>query len=337
MKILLDILGGDKAPAAPLEAAHKALAEDKDLQMVLAGKKEEIEEYFKDKPEEFARVEILEAKEAVLNTDHPATFLKQKPESSLAVAFTAMRHRGDIDALISAGPTGALLTGAVLSLGRIAGVKRPALMTTLPGGGKILDSGANMDCKPEYLVQFAQMADVYYQAINNKKPRIALLSVGKEEGKGNDLVKQTYALLKEEKDLNFVGNVEGDTAFEDVCDVVVADGFDGNVFIKAAEGGALYATGLFKKAMKRNIFSKLGALLQMKGLKQAKAEFSKVVDACAPLLGCRKLVLKCHGKADQLPLYNTIIEAKRLTESQMVQRIAEAVKIPENPTISPAE
>lgn len=337
MKILLDILGGDKAPAEPLLAAHRALSEDKELELVLAGKKEEIEEFFKDKPEEFARVEILEAKEAVLNTDHPATFLKQKPESSLAVAFSAMRHRDDIDALISAGPTGALLTGAVLSLGRIAGVKRPALMTTLPGGGKILDSGANMDCKPEYLVQFAQMADVYFQAINDKKPRIGLLSVGKEEGKGNELTKETYALLKEEKSLNFVGNVEGDTAFEDVCDVVVADGFAGNVFIKAAEGGALYATGLFKKAMKRNIFAKLGALLQMKGLKEAKAEFSKVVDACAPLLGCRKLVLKCHGKANALPLYNSICEAKRLTEMRMIERIAEAVKIPENHTNSPAE
>ena len=325
MKILLDVCGGDAAPEAPLEVAAIALAKHKDLHLVLAGPRDTIETAIKEKKMDASRIEILNAKEPVLNTDHPAMFLKQKPESSLAVAYNALHGREDIDALISAGPTGALLTGAVLKIGRIPGVKRPALITTLPGGAKLLDSGANMDCKPEYLEQFAEMGNIYMKILGKENPRIGLLSVGKEEGKGDELTKAAYELLKAKTDMNFIGNVEGDAACEGACDVVVCDGFAGNVFIKAGEGAAMFAMNLFKKALKRNALAKFGALFQMKGLKEAKATFKAIVDSCAPLLGTKKLVMKCHGKAQSHVFVNTIEETMRLIDQGLIASIEKAV------------
>ncbi len=331
MKIMVDILGGDNAPIAPLEGCKKALSERSDLEIVALGEKKVIEDYFKDAPELLKRIEIIECVGAVTNSDHPATFLKEKPDCSLAKGVESFRLREDIDALVSSGPTGAILTGTVLRLGRIPGISRPALLSTFPtkSGGvcKLLDTGANMDCKPEYLVQFAQMADIYLRLLGVKNPRIGLLSVGMEEGKGNELVKETFPLLKE-SGLNFVGNIEADRAFDDLVDVIVCDGFSGNVFVKAIEGSALYIAGLFKEALTANVFAKFGALFQLKGIKKAKAPFKFAQRACAPLLGAKKLVLKAHGKADANTMYETIDEACRLVEGRLIESITEAVRKP---------
>ena len=332
MKIMVDILGGDNAPLAPLEGCKRALLARADLEIVALGEKAGIEAFFKQEPELLKRIEIIECVGAVTNSDHPATFLKEKPDCTLAKGVEAFRVRDDIDALVSSGPTGAILTGTVLRLGRIPGIARPALLSTFPtkSGGmcRLLDTGANMDCKPEYLVQFAQMADIYLKLLGVKNPRIGLLSVGMEEGKGNELVKETFPLLQQ-SGLNFVGNIEADRAFDDLVDIIVCDGFSGNVFAKAIEGSALYIAGLFKEALTANVFAKFGALFQLSGIKKAKAPFKFAQRACAPLLGAKKLVLKAHGKAGADTMYETVDEACKLVEGKLIESITEAVKKPE--------
>lgn len=329
MKIMLDCLGGDLAPKAPIEAARMALKENKEIKLVLLGKEEEIRNGL---GSEFdpSRVEIINAPAAVTNSDHPALFLKQKPDSSLAVGYENLRKRNDIDAFVSAGPTGAILTGAVLRLGRLEGVERPALMATLPTRtGKlvrIVDAGANMDCKPTYLVQFALMANTYLKLNGIDSPRIGLLNVGMEEGKGNELAKESFTLLKQ-ADINFVGNIEGDHVLKGEADAIVCDGFWGNVFLKATEEACYYISDLFKEALYKNIFTKLGALFQLKGLKKVKEPFNYAKKACAPLLGCKKIVLKCHGKSNIETIKETLLEASRLAENKLIEKLSNALNI----------
>ncbi|MDY6393165.1 MAG: phosphate acyltransferase PlsX [Bacilli bacterium] len=328
MKILVDALGGDNAPKAVLEGAMGALEKENDLELILVGPKPDIEKALSAHHIDPKRVEIIHSDVAVLNTDHPSLFIKQKPDSSMALCFETLRRRDDIDAMVSAGPTGALLTGTVLRIGRLPGVGRPALLATLPTRGgnfvRLVDAGANMDCKCEYLVQFALMADAYLKLLGIASPRVATLSVGQEEGKGNELVKETYAALKQTS-LNFVGNVEGDHVLKDEADIVVCDGFAGNVFLKSLEEGAYFISDLFKAALYRNIFTKLGALLQLKGLKKVKEPFNHAQKACAPLLGAKKLVLKCHGKSQAETFEATILEGSRLAKLGLQQKIAEAI------------
>ncbi|MCR5491784.1 MAG: phosphate acyltransferase PlsX, partial [Bacilli bacterium] len=258
MKFIIDTLGGDNAPQAVFDGCALALQEQSDLNLVMVGKKADIEKFVADNKIDPSRIEIIEADEAVLNTDHPATFLKEKPNCSLAKCYEALRTREDIDACVSAGPTGAILTGAIFRIGRIEGISRPALVATIPTRtGKlcrVMDVGANMDCKPEYLYQFAHMASTYLALIGVENPRIGLLNVGAEEGKGNDLAKAAYNMLKE-SDLNFVGNVEADHVVNGEADAIIADGFSGNVFIKSLEGGCYYVSDLFKEAVSGNFFA----------------------------------------------------------------------------------
>ena len=328
MKILVDVLGGDKAPKAVLEGAVSALKKEEDLTLVLVGPKNEIEKAMNDASISKERYEVIHSETCVLNTDHPSLFIKQKPDCSMALCFEMLRRRDDIDGMISAGPTGALLTGTVLRIGRLPGVARPALLATLPtrkgGLTRLVDAGANMDCKSEYLVQFAFMADTYLKLLGIESPRVATLSVGQEEGKGNELVKETYGLLKNSS-LNFVGNIEGDHVLKGEADIVVCDGFAGNVFLKSLEEGAYFISDLFKEALYRNIFTKLGALLQLKGLKKVKEPFNHANKACAPLLGAKKLVLKCHGKSEAETFEATILEASRLAKLGLQEKIAEAI------------
>ena len=330
MKILVDVLGGDNAPSAVLEGAISALKREEELTLVLCGPKQKIEEAMNGAKIDPARYEIIESEVAVLNTDHPSLFIKEKPNSTMALCFEALRKREDIDGFVSAGPTGALLTGAILRIGRIAGVSRPCLMATIPTRtGKlcrILDAGANMDCKPEYLEQFAVMGDVYLKILGEPSPRIATLSVGMEEGKGNELSKATYEILKASS-LNFVGNIEGDHVLKGEADIVVCDGFAGNVFLKSLEEACYYVSDMFKAAIFKNVFTKLGALPMIKGLKAVKKPFDYANKASAPLLGCKKIVLKCHGKAKPEAFEAGILEASTLAKNKLIQKIEETIQI----------
>ena len=328
MKILVDALGGDFAPQAVLEGAAKALAERKDLSLAVVGPVEECKASMAKLGVDLTRVEFLEASEAVLNTDHPAMFLKQKPNSSLAIAYDALRKRDDIDGMVSAGPTGAVLTGAVLRLGRIPGIERPALITTLPTkkGSLVylLDCGANVDCKPEYLYQFALMASTYLECLGIKNPRVSLLNVGAEEGKGDDLSKEAFNLLKGSS-LNFIGNIEADHVLDGDTDIVTCDGFAGNVFLKGSEGALLYMKDKMKLVMAGTFWRKIGALFQLRGLKEAMVPFEMMKKGCAPLLGTKKLVVKAHGKSSAEVIGGTILVAASLAEKGLLKNIEKAL------------
>lgn len=328
MKILVDALGGDNAPQAVLEGSAIALKEDKALSLVIVGPVELCKTELSKSGADLSRVEFIEASEAVLNTDHPAMFLKHKPNSSLAVAYEALRKRDDIDGMVSAGPTGAVLTGAVLRLGRIPGIERPGLISTFPTKNgsfvRLIDSGANVDCKPEYLYQFALMASVYLQCTGIESPRVSLLNVGSEEGKGDELSKAAYGLLKNSS-LNFIGNIEADHVLDGTTDIVTCDGFAGNVFLKGSEGALLYMKDKMKLAMAGTFWRKIGALFQLKGIKQAKQPFEMMKRGCAPLLGTRKLVVKTHGKSDATTFGGTILETASLAEKGLLPKIESAL------------
>ena len=325
MKILLDCLGGDYAPNECVEGLRLALKEDPTLTIVAFGPKETIQSGL---GELAGKVEVVDTDIAVSNSDHPATFFKEKPNSSLALAYERLRKDEDAAALVSAGPTGAILSGGLLRVGRLPGVSRPALMATLPTRTgqlvRVMDAGANMDCKSEYLLQFAFMAATYLESIGIENPRIGLLNVGNEEGKGNELTKEAYALLKD-SGLNFVGSIEGDHVLKGEADAIIADGFAGNVFLKGTEEACYYISDLFKEAIFKNLFTKIGALFQVKGLKNVKKPFDYAKKACAPLLGIKKLVMKCHGKSKAETFKETILETRRLLQADMLGKLQKKI------------
>lgn len=329
MKILVDAMGGDNAPVDVVKGAIEALKKENDLSLVLIGDEAKIQSLLeKEDASLIKRIEIVGSKSVVTNEDHPSLFLKAKADSSMAMCFERLRTDEEIAGMISAGPTGALLTGSILRIGRLPGVHRPALISTLPTRGgntvSLLDSGANTDTKTEYLVQFALMGNVYLKALGKNNPRVGLLNIGSEEGKGNDLVKETYPLLKE-LPINFIGNIEPDHIQKDEVDLVVADGFNGNILLKGIEGGAGYVAGLFKGAMKHSIFTKIGALFLLRSIKKYTKPLKDAINDCAPLLGIKKLVIKCHGKGTALTFEQTILKTAYLAKQNLLKNMEESI------------
>ena len=328
MKILVDALGGDNAPQAVLEGASKALASRKDLNLVIVGPTEDCKNTLTKLGADLTRVEFLNAKEAVLNTDHPAMFLKQKPESTLAVAYDALRRRDDIDGMLTAGPTGAVLTGAVLRLGRIPGIERPGLISTLPTKNdsyvRVIDSGANMDCKPQYLYQFAVMASTYLKCIGIDNPRVSLLNVGAEEGKGDDLSKEAFGLLKNSS-LNFVGNIEAREVLSGSVDVLVCDGFSGNILLKCIEGTAMTLMKKLKAIFYKNTVNKLAAAVLKKDVYALKAMLDPSEVGGTALLGISKPVIKAHGSSDARAIRSAVRQAITFIDSDVIASIEKNV------------
>lgn len=322
MKVVVDGFGGDFAPVEVVEGALLALKQNKDLVVVLTGDKEKLEKTLAGRGE---RIEIVDAKEVITNDDQPTLAIRQKKDSSLVKAFDLLKEDEEVIGLVSAGSTGAVLTGAILKIGRIKGISRPALCSILPTvkknkGVMICDCGANVDCKSEHLLHFAIMASSYYKVMNDvESPKVALLNNGAEEHKGNELTKETYPLMKS-LPINFVGNVEARDVMSGETDVVVTDGFAGNVLLKATEGVAGGMSKLLKNEAKKNVLSCLGALLmgKFKGIK-------KIMDinkyGGAPFLGCKKLVVKTHGSANRLNFCNTILQVVKLHEKKLNEKI----------------
>lgn len=331
MKILLDAMGGDNAPDATIKGAVKASKEVK-ADIVLIGKEEIINqksiEFFGKKLQDISsNLKIQNATETIEMEDTPTQAIKHKKDSSMVVGFNMLK-KDEGDVFISAGNSGALLTGATLLVGRIKGIDRPALAPLLPSYKKslmLMDAGANTNCKPINLLQFAQMATIYLKNVEKKeKPVVGLLNIGTEETKGNDLVKESYNLLKEnaEKyDINFIGNVEGRDCFTGEIDVVIADGFTGNVFLKTVEGfGKLVKTNL-TESLKKNIFTLIGSIGALPSIKK----FAKTMDykeyGGALFLGVKKPVLKAHGSSDEYLFYYTIKQAERFVKSNAVEKM----------------
>jgi len=325
MKIVVDAFGGDNSPVAVVDGALLALEKRKDIELVLTGDRAKLESLLNSK---FERIEIVDAPDVITNDDQPTLAIRQKKDSSLVRAFDLLKEQDDIVGLVSAGNTGAVLTGAILKIGRIKGISRPALCAILPTlkehGVMICDAGSNVDCKVEHLEHFAIMASAYYSAYNNiERPRIGLLNNGVEEHKGNELTKEAYHALKK-LPINFVGNVEAREAMSGDVDVIVADGFDGNVLLKTTEGVAAGMSKMIKQEAKRNVFAMLGALFMGK-FKNIKKKMDIDRYGGAPFLGCKKLVVKTHGSANKENFCNTILQVATLYERGLNQKIEELV------------
>lgn len=334
MVIILDTMGGDNAPDATIKGAVRAIKEIKS-EILLVGNEEIInkkvkEFYGKDNISELSdRIKIHNTTETIEMEDIPTQAIKHKKDSSMVVGFNLLKE-GKGDVFISAGNSGALLTGATLLVGRIKGVDRPAIAPMLPSykkGVMLMDAGANTNCKPINLLQFAQMANIYLKKIYNiEKPVIGLLNIGTEETKGNDLTKESYKLLKEnaEKyDINFAGNIEGREAFSGEIDAIITDGFTGNIFLKTVEGLGKLVKRSLSESLKRNLLSILGALPAMPSIKR----FSKTMDykeyGGALFLGVKKPVVKAHGSSDDYLFYFTIKQAERFAQSGAVEIMKE--------------
>ena len=322
MKILVDAFGGDNAPLEIVKGSVLAVNENADLKLVLVGKKSEIEKELAKYSFDKNRIEIINADDVVLNEDHPVSAIRNKPNSSLVVAFNNLKENDEFGALVSAGNSGAVLAGAQIKLGKIKGVQRPTLMTTFPNilGGTVLlaDAGVNMDCKPEYLVQFALMANLYATKIQKKEnPTVGLLNVGVEEFKGDERTKQAYKLLQK-LPINFAGNMESRDYISGKWDIIVSDGFAGNVLNKGTEGAVLNFLKMFKRYIKESFGAKIGYLLMKKQLKK----MLKVVDfnehGGALFMGVNKIVIKCHGASRAKSIKLAIFEAYDACQSGII-------------------
>ena len=333
MKIILDAMGGDNAPDANIKGAVNAINKVK-AEVVLVGKEEviraKVKEFYGKEIEEISdRLKIRNATETIEMEDVPTMAIKDKKDSSMVVRFRMLKEdEGDV--FISAGNSGALLTGATLIVGRIKGIDRPALAGILPAYHSqllLIDAGSNTNCKPINLLQFAQMSSIYLRnTFGIEHPAIGLLNIGTEETKGNDLVRESYQLLKEkskELDINFVGNVEGRDAFSGKIDAIVTDGFTGNVFLKTTEGLGKFVKISMKESFMKNILSKILAIPSLPAIKR----FSKMMDyksyGGALFLGVKKPVVKAHGSSDELLFEYTIKQAEKFVENKAVDKMIE--------------
>ena len=332
MKIIVDAMGGDNAPESAVWGGALATKEYGE-QVLLVGDPDKVAAILKDKGMEHTPgVTIMPASDLVDMHDDPATVLRRKPDSSMAVAFKLLKS-GEGDALVSAGNTGALLTGATLYGGRIKGIRRGALAPVMPcksGQVMLCDAGANTEYTAEMLLQFAFLGSLYAEKINGiKNPRVGLVNNGTEDTKGDPLRKEAYALLKKAGDegrLNFVGNVEGSMVPLGACDIAVCDGYSGNVMLKTIEGVAKFMVGAIKDVFMRNTATKLSYLACKKGMDEFRDLFNQDKIGGAPFLGIAKPVIKAHGSSNEIAVMNAVRQAIAYTKSGMIQAVSENIK-----------
>lgn len=331
MKIYLDAMGGDHAPDSTVAGAQEALRLFPELTIELGGPRATVElkiaEIFKETPELLGRVSVADCPELISNEEAPVIAVRQKKQSAVVDGMLKLRDR-QVDAFVSAGSTGAVLAGGMFRLGRIQGIDRPALAPLLPNGKDyflLIDCGANVDCRPEYLLQFAQMGDAYMRGMRGlKKPRIGLVNNGAEPEKGCELTKATFKLL-ETSGLNFIGNVEGREITHDVADVVVCDGFVGNVILKFMEGVAQTLLSMIKKEITANLKSKMGALLSKGAFRRVKKTMDYSEVGGAPLLGVNGCVIKAHGSCSAHAIACAIRQGVQMINADVVGAIANGI------------
>lgn len=326
MKIIIDAMGGDNAPQVPVEAGVKA-ANELDVDIILVGRESAVKNELSKFTYPAGRVEVVNADEVITNHEEPAKAVRQKKNSSLVVAALMLKNKQG-DAMLSMGNTGAVLAAALLVVGRIRGIIRPAIATMLPskqGPKLLLDAGANANSKPENLVQFAVMGSIYMKDIMGvKNPSVGLMSIGEEEGKGNDLTKKTYPLLKNAP-LNFIGNIEGRDVMMGTADVMVCDGFVGNVVLKTIEGMGSFVGNALRTVFTENIISKIGALLVLRGMNKFKARIDYREYGGAPLLGVRGTVIKGHGSSDVKAVFSAVKQTKKIVEMGLADKIKDSL------------
>ncbi len=335
MRIILDAMGGDNAPDANIKGAVNAVNKVK-AEIVLVGKEEvirsKIKEFYGKEMEEISdRLKIHNATETIEMEDQPTIAIKHKKDSSMVVGFNMLKQdEGDV--FISAGNSGALLAGATLLVGRIKGIDRPALAGILPAYKSqllLMDCGSNTNCKPINLLQFAQMSTIYLRnTFGIEKPAIGLLNIGTEETKGNELVKESYRLLKEKSEelgINFVGNVEGRDAFSGKIDAIITDGFTGNVFLKTTEGLGKFVKKSLKESLLKNLLSKIASVPSLPAINR----FANTMDykryGGALFLGVKKPVVKAHGSSDEKLFEFTIKQAEQFVNNKTVEKLTNAL------------
>ena len=333
MNILLDAMGGDNAPDANIKGAINTINQIK-AEVTLIGKEEvirsKIKEFYGKELEEISpRLKIKNATETIEMEDQPTVAIKHKKDSSMVVGFKMLKD-GEGDVFISAGNSGALLAGATLLVGRIKGIDRPALAGILPAYKSrlvLMDCGANTNCKPINLLQFAQMSSIYLKnTFGIENPAIGLLNIGTEETKGNELVRESYQLLKEksaELDINFVGNVEGRDAFSGKIDAIVTDGFTGNVFLKTTEGLGKFVKKSLIESFTETIFTKISYLIAKKPIKTLSKSMDYKSYGGALFLGVKKPVVKAHGSSDEKLFEYTLKQAEKFVENKAVEKMIE--------------
>ena len=329
-------MGSDAHPE-PEIAAALAAADLWGDPIGLVGPRHPIAAALGSRPSARAPVEIVDAPEVLEMADHAAESARGKPRSSMAVGLQLLRE-GAADAFVTAGNTGGAMATALFRLGRVRGVKRPALGGLFPvegGRAVVLDIGANAECRPEYLVQFAIMGSVYAEKVLGRAtPRVGLLSIGEEAGKGNELVRQTYPLLAQ-SGLHFIGNVESKEVYGGNADVVVTDGFTGNVFLKTSEAVAAFLVGLLRSEIRSGVVTTLGGLLARPAFRRVAALLDPAEYGAAPLLGVDGLVFIGHGRSDARALLNAIRAARQAVESGLLEALRQAIQERLNPPSAP--
>jgi glycerol-3-phosphate acyltransferase PlsX len=327
MRIAIDAMGGDNAPEVTVEGGLAAAAEWKDTEVVLVGDRSRIEPLLEGKQVP-ANLTIRHASEVIDAEDEPVRAVRRKKDSSMVVAGRMVKEQ-EAHAMISAGNTGALMTTGLLVVGRMEGIERPALAPMIPTlddlGVLALDLGANMDAKPEHLAQYAQMGSLYRQKVHDiAAPRVGLLNVGTEAGKGNELTKLAYPLL-EQLPIRFVGNVEARDVLTGNCDVLVCDGFAGNILLKAMEGTAGAIFSLLKEQFTKSLKTKLAAAMLMPELRGLRSKLDYTEHGGAPLLGLSGLVVKSHGSADANAVKNAVRQARIALQNRLVESISKEI------------
>ena len=329
VSVAVDAMGGDNAPLEIVKGVVDALNEADDILVSLVGKEEEIKAILKGLSYDESRLKIVNATEVIEMAEPPVMAIRRKKDSSIVKALHMVKD-GECDAFISAGSSGAILVGGQLIVGRIPGVTRAPLAPIIPnekGCSLLIDCGANVDAKPEMLLQFAKMGSIYMEgALNVKNPRVAIVNIGAEEEKGNALVKETIPLLKECKDINYIGCIEAREIPFGAADVIVCEAFVGNVILKLYEGTGKWILKTVKNALMSNLKSKIGALLIKSTLKSKLKDFDVKRYGGAPLLGLNGLVVKTHGSAEAVEVKNSILQCRTFKEQNINERIKEHLK-----------
>jgi len=328
MTIYVDAMGGDNAPDAIVRGTLEALEKHPGLKVVLGGPKAEVEALLKDAGAAAARIETDDAPEVITNHESPVLGVRKKANSATVKGMLAVRA-GTCDGFVTAGSTGAALAGGMFRLGRIPGVERPALAPLLPNGKGyflLIDCGANADCKPYYLTQFGLMGDAYMRGVMGiREPRIGLVNIGAEAEKGNALIKETYPMM-EKAPYRFIGNVEAREITNDQADVIVADGFTGNVILKFMEGVAGTLMGIIKTEMMADARGKLGGLIAKPAFRRVKKKMDYTEVGGAPLLGVQGAVVKAHGSSNAHAFASAIGQCVKMIDGRVVDIIAEGVR-----------
>jgi glycerol-3-phosphate acyltransferase PlsX len=327
--IAVDAMGGDNAPKEIVKGAVLAIQDKDDIRVILVGQEriiqQELSEYEYDKE----RIIIVNAEDNISNNESPVLAIRRKKDSSIVVALNLVKN-GEADAFVSAGSTGAVLAGGQLIVGRIKGVERPPLAPVIPtinGASLLIDCGANVDARPSHLVQFAKMGSIYMEnVLGVKNPRVAIVNIGAEEEKGNALVKETFPLLKNLKDINFIGSIEARDIPYGYADVIVCEAFVGNVILKLYEGLGMALLKKVKEGLMSTLKSKIGALLSKSALKNTLKAFDFSQYGGAPLLGLKGLVVKTHGSSKSNEIRNSIIQCVTFTEQKIKEKIEENLK-----------